>query len=163
MSIGNPSVSHSSALRWLAACVAAVLTLGFSAASADYRPPYCPEQHDHRAHNANYYDYYPVRGGNQYNDRDRYNDRNRYDNRYRGDRYNNGYQQSRVVSRNVIPTRYRAEIIVVERVQAGGRRGGFRECTVSVRGPEARYVPYNRLQQVAYRNCSRNAVVRILA
>lgn len=157
MSIGNPSVFRSSALRWLAACMAAVLTLGFSAASADYRPPYCPEEHDHRAHNADYYDYYPVRGGNQYRDRDRYDDR------YQGDRYNNGYQQSRIVGRSVIPTRYRAEIVVIERVQTRGRRGGFRECTVSVRGPEARYVPYNKLQNVAYRNCSRNSVVRILA
>jgi len=126
-------------------------------ASADYRPSYCPERHDHRVHAPNYYDYYQ---------RDRYyNDR--YDNtRRRADvRYNRGYDNgyrargNRVLSRKVLDTRFRARIVVREEI-VYTRRGKRLLCTISTRGPESHYVPRKRLKRVAYNYCSPRARVR---
>ena len=154
----------------LAGFIAGVAAIGVSSASAERRPPYCPVVHDHRVHSANYYDYYPAddyyRAGDYRRDRDRYDrnryDRSRYDRRDSRDRryYDGRGQGSRVVFRDVIPTRGRASIVVVEEIYYGRRRDR-RICTVTVRGPDGRYVPYERLRRVAKRRCSRRAEIRI--
>ncbi len=95
--------------------------------------------------------YYDRRGDNYY--RGRGYDRNRgYDRRRRG---------SKVVSRSVIPARGRANIVVVEEIYY--TRSGREQliCTVKTRGPDANYVPYDRVRRVARRCCSRYADIRI--
>lgn len=143
------------------------------------RPERCNDDHDHRAHDANYYDYYDqdrysragaYRGsgasvsvtiGGGYGDRnDRYD---RYDDRYdRGDRYDGRRGGSQVVRRESFDTRYRARIQLVEEVVY---RRGDRDlvCTVSVNGPDARYIRDRDLRRVAYRYCSPRAQVRVYA
>ncbi len=162
-----------------------VASVGVSAASADdgrrggyhddrdrHRPDRCDDDHDHRAHDARYYDYYapdrysragPYRAsglsvsvslGGGYDDR--------YDSRDRYDRYDGPRRGSRVVNRETFDTRYRARIYLVEEIHYS-RHGRSLVCTVSVRGPEARYVPDGRVRSIAYRNCSRGAQVRVYA
>ena len=91
-----------------------------------------------------------------------YDKRNRrtgyYDNSRRSDRGN----RSRVVKRDVFRTRYNARIVLTEEV-IRGRRGDRLLCTVSVRGREAGYVSRRKVNRVAYRNCSRNARINIIA
>lgn len=134
--------------------------LGFSAASANSRPDFCDFDHDHRAHHADYYDYYapdryyragpyrPAGYGARYDRRDA----------YRGHVYRN----ARIVDRDVYPTRGRARIVVTE-AWVRTRRGPRLICTVDARGPDARFVPYRRLERVAYRSCSPRARVNIRA
>ena len=76
----------------------------------------------------------------------------------------NGYRgrDSRILNRDVYNTQFQARIVLVEEV-VYGRRGPRLLCTVSVRGPEAEYVPYRRIKRIAYRDCSRRARVRIRA
>lgn len=173
-------------IKVLAALTLGAGALGFTAASADHdddrygrrykdRPEHCDIGHDHRSHAANYYDYYPA---------DRYYSAGTYrgsgrgsgvslsvrigDEHYRGRRghyyndygYGGRYRGGKPVHREVYDTHYRARIVVTERVMHG-RRGPSLVCTVSARGPEPRYVPYRRLQQVARRECSPRAHVVI--
>lgn len=132
---------------------------------SDYRPDRCDDDHDHRGHEARYYDYYPAdryyRAGPYRGDGydDRY-DRGRYDDRYDrgyGGRYDRG---SRVIRRDVFNTRYRARIFLVEEEFYTGR-GVRRVCTLDVRGPDRRYVPYGYVRSLAYRACSRRSEIRI--
>lgn len=136
------------------------------------RPAQCNDDHDHRYHQRDYYNYYPkdryynadpefsislsFGKGGSYDRGGRYNDRPYYDQR--------GYRDSgRVVNRDVYRIRgYRAEAILVE--EAFYNRGGSNlVCTVTARGPDARYVPYGELRRIANRACSRRSDIRIYA
>lgn len=138
------------------------------------RPDRCDIDHDHRYHNRDYYNYYPKDryynadpqfsislslGNDGYYDRGgRYDDRPNYDRR--------GYRDAgRVIDRNIYPIRgFRADAVVVEEVYGGGRRGyGRAVCTVTARGPDARYVPYGQLRQIANRACSNRSEIRVYA
>ena len=147
---------------------------GGAQAAAEYRPSYCPERHDHRSHDANYYDYYdaddyyrsgPYRGSRDYNryDNRRYSDR-RYDDRYDKRRYRSRYSRprSRVVNRQTYRTRYRARVVLVEEIY--WTRSGREQlvCSVLAKGPEAYYVPRKRLRRIARRDCSRYARIQFL-
>ncbi|MEZ5897600.1 MAG: hypothetical protein R3C40_07505 [Parvularculaceae bacterium] len=99
------------------------------------------------------------------NDRARYDRNDRYDRYDRDqDRYrtNNGYRSNtnRAVSRKVINTRYRATIIVTERMMRG-RYDRDRVCVVDARGPEARRISSRQLRSAARQHCSRRADIRI--
>ncbi|MGF1545382.1 MAG: hypothetical protein ACFB00_12970 [Parvularculaceae bacterium] len=142
------------------AAAAGFAAFGFAPAQADYkpRPPYCDIDHDHRAHEPRYYDYYPA-ARRDFNDG--------YRRAVVGDRRGyNGYAarrsrpRSKLVFRDVFAPRGRASVLVEERI-VYGRKFDRRVCSVSARGPEARYVPYRRLERIANRNCSRRATVRI--
>lgn len=135
----------------------------------DARPAYCPEDHDHRVHDARYYDYYPAdrysRAGGyddrryddrRYDDR-RYDDRRyddrRYDDRRYDDRRYGGGRGDRIIQRQEFPTGYRARILLVERaVWNRGREDCI--CEVSARGPDAQYVSNRQLRRVARSYCS---------
>ncbi|MCB2097535.1 MAG: hypothetical protein AB7F91_05975 [Parvularculaceae bacterium] len=139
---------------------------------SSYRPTRCTLDHDHRYHNRDYYSYYPkdryyradpqfsislsFGNGGYYDRGGRYYDRPYYDRR--------GYRDAgRVVDRDIIRLRgYRAEAVLVEEVYYG-RRGNDRVCTVTARGPDARYVPYGQLRQIAERRCSHRADIRVYA
>ena len=129
-------------------------------AAAEYRPDYCALDHDHRSHNASYYDYYPE---DQYSRRGAYRDRRGY--RDRGGRYD-GYgrrrARSQVVHREKYNTRYRARITLVEEIY--WTRSGREQlvCSIVVRGPEAYYVPQRRLRRIARRDCSPRARIQYL-
>lgn len=135
------------------------------------RPDRCDIDHDHRLHARNYYDFYPrdryyradptfsvsFGFGNGYYDRGgRYYNNPYYDRR--------GYRDyGRVVDRDVVRIRgYRADAIIVEEVFPG-RRGAGLVCTVTARGPDARFVPYGQLRSIANRRCSRRADIRVYA
>ena len=139
---------------------------------AGARPEICRLDHDHRIHNRDYYNYYPRDryynadptfslsfsvGDRGYYDRSgRYYDRPYYDNRGNRD-------YGRVVRRDQVGIRgYRAEALIVEEAFPGGR-GANLVCTVTARGPDARYVPYGRLRSIAAQECSRRAQVRVYA
>ncbi len=137
------------------------------------RPDQCREDHDHRSHNRDYYSYYPK---DRYYNADpefsislNFGNRGYYD---RGGGYNNrpyydqrGYRDSgRVISRNAYRIRgYRAEAVLIEEAFYGRRGGGNVVCTVTARGPDARYVPYGELRRIANRACSRRSDIRIYA
>lgn len=134
--------------------------------SFSVRPAYCPTVHDHRSHDAHYYDFYPAddffRAGpyrpvgnydRRYDDR-RYDDR--YDNRYDDRRGGRG----RIVNRQVFDTRYDARIVLVEEVFYSGY-GQNLVCTVDVRGPDRHYVSRRQLQRIANRYCSYGARIHI--
>jgi hypothetical protein len=138
---------------------------------SDYRggrPDRCDIDHDHRHHHRNYYDYYPR---DRYYDADpdfsitlRFGDSRYYD-RYGRYYDRRGYRDhGRVVNREVYRLRgYRADAILVEEVYYGRRGGSDLICTVTARGPDARYVPYGQLRRIATRECSRRADIRIYA
>lgn len=139
------------------------------------RPDRCGVDHDHRGHSPSYYDYYApdryfragaYRGGGvtlsidvgndrRYNDR-RYNDRRYYDRGYARGRQDFG--RSRIVRQRTFDTRGRARIILTEEEF----RRGYRICTVTARGPDARFVSPQRMRSIARNNCSRRADIRIL-
>jgi len=136
------------------------------------RPGRCTIDHDHRYHNRDYYTYYPkdryYRADPQFSIYLNLGDRGYYD---RGGRYydrpyydSRGYRDhGRVVNREVYRLRgYRAEAVLVEEAFYG-RRGSDLVCTVTARGPDARYVPYGQLRSIAARECSRRADIRIYA
>jgi len=145
---------------------------GDSRRYSNRRPDRCELDHDHRYHHRDYYSYHPKDryyrddpefsvslsfGNRGYYDRGgRYYDRPYYDRR--------GYRDSgRVVDRDIIRLRgYRADAIVVEEVYYG-RRGRDRVCTVTARGPDARYVPYGQLRRIAAHHCSHRAEIRVYA
>ncbi|MEO1252814.1 MAG: hypothetical protein AAFW81_10770 [Pseudomonadota bacterium] len=145
---------------WAAAIFGAVMFFTAQAAAAD-RPPYCPRDHDHRTHHADYYDYYAAdrysRGGDRYGHK-----------RYRGDRYGRygryGRARSEVVFRRHFDLRqYNAYITVVEENYWTRSGRVQRVCSVLVRGPDAYYVPQRRLERAANRNCSRYARIQFLS
>jgi len=152
---------HTIPMRRLAAGVAFFGLIAFGASPAearhwdrrgDLRPPICRIDHDHRAHAPHYYDYYPA---------DRFFRAGAYAG---GPHWRAGRGFARrgraVIYRNVLPTRGRARIVVVEEVVRRGR-GPRRVCTVSVRGPDAPFVRPQRLRRVVRRHCSPRARVRI--
>ena len=135
-------------------------------AAAEYRPNYCATDHDHRSHDASYYDYYPAdqysRRGD-YRSRSDYRDRGRYrDRRGRYNDYDRRRPRSRVVHRENYSTRYRARITLVEEIY--WTRSGREQlvCSIVVKGPEAYYVPERRLRRIARRDCSPRARVQYL-
>ena len=137
------------------------------------RPDRCDIDHDHRYHNRDYYNYYPQDryyradpefsvslsfGNRGYYDRGgRYNDRPYYDRR--------GYRDyGRVINRDTYPIRgYRADALIIEEAFGGNRGYRCLVCTVTARGPDARYVPYGQLRRIANRACSRRSEIRIYA
>jgi len=152
---------------------------GSAQASASDRPNYCSINHDHRSHNASYYNYFQkdsyYRAGSYRADRSY--DRSRRHNRHgRRDRHNRNYDRgydrgydsrshrarSRVVNRESYSTRYHARIVLVEEVYY--TRSGRKQlvCSVLVKGPEAYHVSQRRLERVANRNCSRRARIQYL-
>lgn len=155
----------------LAVIVAAGTLVATQATARDYRPAYCPTTHDHRSHDANYYDYYDQdrysRAG-AYNARSDYRGRDNYRGRRdyrRGDRYRGrGYYRPRseVVFKKNLNTRYDAYITVVEENYWTRSGRVQRVCSVVPKGPEAYYIPQRRLERVANRNCSRRARVQFL-
>lgn len=172
--------------------LAAIGAAGFSAAYAKHgqKPAYCAVDHDHRSHDANYYEYYahdryydagPYRrsgvsfsitvgdGHDRYDRYDRRGGYDRYDRRDQRGRYDgrrNGYRgdRGRLVNREIYDTRYRARIILTEelvRSRRGHGHGPELVCNVTVRGPEARYVSERRVRRIARNECSRHARIRI--
>ena len=158
--------------------------LGVTAANADQRhnkPAFCDLDHDHRSHQANYYDHYshdryyragPYRdsgvsfsitlGNDRYDRHGRHDRYDRYDRRHRYNGRRNGYRgrDARRVNREVFDTRYRARIVLTEDV-IHTRRGPRLVCNVTARGPEARYVSDRRMRRIADRNCSRRARINV--
>lgn len=149
--------------------------VGIAAANAEHResewrggrPAYCSLDHDHRSHDRNYYDYYDKdryyrASPNYYSSRYAGGYNGRYDRRD-GDRYgyydNDGYD-GRIVARRThrIPG-LRATAYVTER-EFHTYRGHQRICTISVDGPDARYVDRRDLRWVASTHCSGYAEVR---
>lgn len=129
-------------------------------AVAEYRPDFCNLSHDHRQHDAQYYDYYPK--DNYYRDTSY-----RGDNSYRRDtsyRRDNRYSRprSRVVNRETYSTRYRAKIVLVEEVYY--TRSGRKQlvCSIVPKGPEAYYIKRQRLQRIANKGCSRYSRIQYL-
>jgi len=177
-------------LKVFAVGVAAVGMLGVAAADAkphNHKPVYCDDDHDHRAHHANYYDYYPhdryyragpyrdsgfsfsiTVGDDRYDRRgrhDRYDRYSRYDRYDRRHRYNDRRHRyrgrdARRVNREVFDTRHRARIVLTEDV-IRTRRGPRFVCNVTARGPEARYVSERRMRRIADRYCSHRARINI--
>lgn len=80
----------------------------------------------------------------------------------RYDSYRGPHSGSRVVARKSFDTRYRAHIVLIEEMHYRGRHREL-TCTVSVRGPQARYVPRGQVRSVAARHCSRGAKLRLYA
>lgn len=135
-------------------------------------PAACSLDHDHRIHNRDYYSYYPkdryyradptfafsiVLGNGGYYDRGgRYYNSPYYDRR--------GYRDyGRIVNRETIRLRgYRADAVLIEEIYPGRRRSDL-VCTVTARGPDARYVPYGQLRSIAARYCSHRADIRVYA
>ena len=152
--------------NWIKTITAGIFgfaAFGIASANADYRYDDCRDAHDRRARAVDC-DY---AAGDRVRERSRssatiavtFGDR-RGDPRY----YDNGYRarRDRVVSRQVLGTRFRARIVVKEEIRYR-RRGSRLVCTVTPRGPEADYVPYRRLKRVARNYCSPRARVRIYA
>lgn len=147
-----------------AALIAAAGVFIATEAAAERRPAYCPSDHDHRAHDANYYDYYEA---DRYSRRGNYRRNHRYDhyNRYDRHRSRRGYRHPRsevVFRRHINARRYDAYITVVEENYWTYSGRVQRVCSVLVRGPEAYYVPHRRLERAARRNCSRYARIQYL-
>ena len=135
-----------------------------SQASASYQPDYCRTNHDHRSHDANYYDYY---------DKDEYYRAGDYrgNRSYRRDRsynrgHNRGYRRyrprSRVVFRREFPTRYDAYVVIVEEIYY--TRSGREQlvCSAVAKGYDRRYISYKRMRRLANRHCSRRARIQYL-
>ncbi len=169
-----------SLLKAAFALVLGIGVYGFAPASASDRPDYCGIDHDHRSHNASYYNHYDgdkySRAGSYRGSRDGYdrrgrrdgydndyNRRGRYDDGYnRGGRYGRRHARSRVVHRETYRTRYRARITLVEEIY--WTRSGREQlvCSIVVKGREAHYVPHRRLRRIANRGCSPRARVQYL-
>lgn len=160
-------------LKTILTMTLAISALGLAQASAGHKPDYCAIDHDHRSHDASYYDYYDsdkyYRAGEYRRSRSdtRYgysgrNDRSyRHDDGYgRRDRY---YRpRSRVVSRQHYATRWNARITLVEEIY--WTRSGRQQlvCSIVVRGRQAHHVSHRRLERIAYRDCSRRARIQYL-
>ncbi|NNL88879.1 MAG: hypothetical protein HKP25_07390 [Marinicaulis sp.] len=97
-------------------------------------------------------------GRNADNDRGRDTNYSQSDNRRGEANSRRDYRRSQ--TRKVFNTRYRATIILTESYLSG-RRGGRQVCTVTVRGPQARYIPKKKVRRIAKNNCSRWAKIRI--
>ncbi len=149
--------------------------LGVTAANADQRhnkPAFCDLDHDHRSHQANYYDHYShdryFRAGPYRNSGVSFSitfGDDRYDSSDRRGRYNgrrNGYRgdTARTVKRQSFDTRYRARIVLTEEV-VRTRRGTQLVCNVTAQGQQARYVAKQRMRRIARNNCSRRARVNV--
>ncbi len=109
------------------------------------------------------------RGANQ-NSAGSYAQDNGRNNQRSNDKNGRYYEQSsdrrsdyrRGAETQTFATRYRATILLTENA-VRGRRGTQNVCTVSVRGPQSRLVPKQRLRRIAKDNCSRRARIRITA
>jgi hypothetical protein len=160
-------ISMKSILKAVIALIMGVGVYGFAQAAADYKPDYCAINHDHRAHHADYYDYYPkdnyYRAG-PYRSRSKGHYNSRYgDGRGYNRQQNPHYRaRSRVVNRETYRTQWDARITLVEEVY--WTRSGRRQlvCSVSVRGYDAYNVPHRRLKRIAHRDCSPRARIQYL-
>ncbi len=139
---------------------------GLAQTASAHQPDYCAIDHDHRSHNASYYDYYPkdnyYRAG-PYRSNSRGYNNNRYDRRDDGYGYNRSHRaRSRVVNRETYRTRWNARITLVEEVY--WTRSGRRQlvCSVVVRGRDAYNVPHRRLERIANRDCPPRARIQYL-
>jgi len=94
-------------------------------------------------------------------DRDR-RARNNHHRRGRYTQYRRGFPRSQVVFRNVYPTRFRAEVVVVEEIY--WTRSGRQQlvCSVVAKGPESYAVPDGRMRSLARQDCSRRARIQYL-
>lgn len=154
-------------------CAALVVAAGIfiaTEASAASRPAYCAHDHDHRAHDANYYDYFDAdryyRAG-AYRPASRYDRRggSRYDRR--GSRHygGRGYYRPRsevVFRRNIDLRRYRAYVTVVEENYWTRSGRVQRVCSIVPKGRNAYDIPHRSLSRIARDNCSRYARVQYL-
>ncbi|MEO0398035.1 MAG: hypothetical protein AAF224_01285 [Pseudomonadota bacterium] len=148
------------ATKVFAVLLTGVFLIGVAPAEARDRDraDICRDDFDRRVNDRRCRDYYAANG--RYDRFDRRAER-RFDRR--NNRYDRGRRRgSEIIYRDVIPTRGRARIVVVEEIfyRRDGRR---RVCTVSTRGPDGDFVPYRRLRKAARNHCSRRARVRILA
>ncbi len=159
-----------------AALVAVAGVLMATEAAAERRPSYCPTDHDHRSHDANYYDYYDA---DRYSRSGAYRPVSRYD-RYGGSRYDRrysrryyndrrysrrGYYRPRsevVFRRNIDLRRYRAYVTVVEENYWTRSGRVQRVCSIVPKGRDAYEVPHRRLSRIARNNCSRYARIQYL-
>ncbi len=162
--------------KFCAALFTAAGILIATEAAAASRPSHCPSNHDHRAHDANYYDYYGAdrysRAGD-YQPASRYDNRrsNRYDNRRGRRQYNDrnyggrGYFRPRsevVFRRNIDLRRFSAYVTVVEENYWTRSGRVQRVCSVVPKGRDAYNIPRQRLSRIAQNNCSRHARVQYL-
>jgi len=155
-----------SILKAVIALIMGAGVYGFAQTASAHQPGYCAINHDHRSHNASYYDYYPkdnyYRAG-PYRSKSRGHHNNRYGNERGYDRQRNHHRaRSRVVNRETYRTRWDARIILVEEVY--WTRSGRRQlvCSVTVRGHDAYNVPHRRLKRIAHRDCSPRARIQYL-
>ncbi len=158
-----------SKLKAIIAGFLGVAAMSVTAAHAK-KPADSEKGRDHRSHHAEHYDDYDYNYDRRHRDSgvrfsvtfgdDRYYDRYDRRNRYYGRR--NGYRgpRARIVNREVYDTRFRARIVLVEEV-IRTRRGPRLVCTVTARGPEARYVSERRMYRIANRGCSRRARINV--
>ncbi len=162
--------------KMCAALIVAAGVLVATEAAADRRPAYCPRDHDHRVHDANYYDYYQA---DRYFRSGAYRPASRYD-RYRGSRYDRrynrrhyhdrrysrrGYYRPRsevVFRRNIDLRRYRAYVTVVEENYWTRSGRVQRVCSIVPKGRDAYAVPHRRLSRIARNHCSRYARIQYL-
>lgn len=154
---------------------ASAAAFGGAQAAAEYRPDCCDVDHDHRSHNASYYDYYdadnyyragPYRGAASYKGQARrgHNDRRYNDRRYNSRDYDSyDYKpRSRVVNRRTYRTRYNARIVLVEEIYYTKSGREQLVCSVLAKGRDAYYVPRRQLKRIANRGCSRYARIQYL-
>lgn len=155
-----------------AALIAAVGLLVATEAAARSQPAYCPNDHDHRAHDANYYNYY---GADRYSRAGAYRPVSRYDNNRRTYRDRRGYRDRRhrsrghyrprsevVFRRNIDLRRFNAYVTVVEENYWTRSGRVQRVCSVVPKGRDAYNVPHRRLSRIARNNCSRYARIQYL-
>ena len=163
-----------------AALIAAAGLLVATQAAARSQPAYCPSDHDHRAHDANYYDHYDA---DRYSRAGDYRPASRYD-RYGGSRYDTGRRHYRdrrgyrdrhyrgrrhyrprsevVFRRNIDLRRFNAYVTVVEENYWTRSGRVQRVCSVVPKGRDAYDVPHRRLSRIARNNCSRYAHIQYL-
>ncbi|NOX83245.1 MAG: hypothetical protein GXP06_09725 [Alphaproteobacteria bacterium] len=154
-----------SILKAIIALIMGAGVYGFAQTAAAHQPDSCAINHDHRSHNASYYDYYPkdnyYRAG-PYRSKSRGHHNSRYGNGRGYDRRQSHRARSRVVNRETYRTRWNARITLVEEVY--WTRSGRRQlvCSVVVRGYDAHQVPHRRLKRIAHRDCSPRARIQYL-
>jgi len=169
-------------LKILIGAIIGFALLAGAQAGATSRPTYCEDDHDHRSHDANYYDYYdadsyyragPYRASARYDrdlrydDRRSYRGRRNYDDRrgYRGRGYGyDRYPRSEVVfKRNIDLRGHRGTYVTVVEENYWTRSGRVqRVCSIVPKGYDAYNIPHRRLSQIARNNCSRHARIQYL-
>ena len=139
----SPEADQMKNVKFIVATIASVMALGLAGASVSTAAAQNrSNDNDRRAQNSS-----NVSVTLRVSD-----NRNNYDRR--------GYRNSsNIVKKRIIKTRYRARILVEEKI-VYGRRNDRLVCTVSVRGREAGYVTNRQLRRAANRTCSPRARIR---